>query len=156
MLNSTWFDTVDKMHHFSPSLRTGFRSAPDVKNIRLWISGLFLWQGSAVVYQYQVNQCPCICFFSHRNRKKRIPRPPPKALQKEDSDSVWNELAYHRKEHRNLVIEKWVTQNLDSPERKVFIMHQPNQLRPISRRSSKNFSLPSNWYQVLVGDATTL
>lgn len=41
-------------------------------------------------------------------RKKKKPKrvTDPKALQKEDSDAVWNELAYFKTEHKNLVVER--------------------------------------------------
>ena len=39
-------------------------------------------------------------------KKKKLKRSNPKALQKEDSDAVWNELAYFKTEHKNLFVEK--------------------------------------------------
>ncbi|KAJ8303841.1 hypothetical protein KUTeg_017424 [Tegillarca granosa] len=39
-------------------------------------------------------------------KKKKLRRSDPKKLQREDSDAVWNELAYFKNENRNLVVER--------------------------------------------------
>ena len=48
--------------------------------------------------------------LSNRKKKKRtqLRRSDPKSLQKEDSDTVWNELTYFKKENKNLMVERFV------------------------------------------------
>ncbi len=43
---------------------------------------------------------------SSRQKRRRLRRVDPRLLQKEDSDAVWNELAFFRNENRNLSVEK--------------------------------------------------
>ncbi len=43
-----------------------------------------------------------------RLKKSKLRKASPKSLQQEDSDAVWNELAYYKKQHKNLTIDKWV------------------------------------------------
>ena len=40
--------------------------------------------------------------------KKKLRRSPPKALQNEDSDKVWNELSFYRRQAKNYEVEKCV------------------------------------------------
>ena len=47
-------------------------------------------------------------FSIQRKKKVKLRRSDPKSLQQEDSDTVWNELAYHRRENKNLMVEKYV------------------------------------------------
>ncbi|XP_064619642.1 centlein-like [Lineus longissimus] len=39
-------------------------------------------------------------------KKKKLMRPEPKSLQKEDTDTVWNELTHFKNENRNLMVER--------------------------------------------------
>lgn len=40
---------------------------------------------------------------------RKIKRADPRQLQQEDSDAVWNELAYFKRENQELMIQKWVS-----------------------------------------------
>ena len=43
-----------------------------------------------------------------RKKRKKLQRSAPKSLQKEDSDGVWNELAFFKQANRALVAERSV------------------------------------------------
>jgi hypothetical protein len=47
-------------------------------------------------------------FNMYRKRKKPPQRSDPRHLQKEDSDAVWNELAYFKAQNRKLEVERYV------------------------------------------------
>ena len=40
---------------------------------------------------------------------RKVKRADPQQLQQEDSDAVWNELAYFKRENQELMIQKWVS-----------------------------------------------
>lgn len=40
---------------------------------------------------------------------RKIKRADPQKLRQEDSDAVWNELAYFKRENQELMIQKWVS-----------------------------------------------
>ena len=40
---------------------------------------------------------------------RKVKRVDPQQLQHEDSDAVWNELAYFKRENQELMIQKWVS-----------------------------------------------
>uniref|UniRef100_A0A8C5LY49 Centlein n=1 Tax=Leptobrachium leishanense TaxID=445787 RepID=A0A8C5LY49_9ANUR len=51
-----------------------------------------------------IEQCEVAC-VKERNTTKRLPRADPRQLRHEDSDAVWNELAYFKREHKKLQVE---------------------------------------------------
>ena len=46
------------------------------------------------------------CLRPKKASKKKLRRSPPKVLQNEDSDKVWNELAVYRRQAKNYEVEK--------------------------------------------------
>ena len=49
-----------------------------------------------------------LIFRPRKLKKTKLRKASPKSLQQEDSDAVWNELAYYKKHHKNLTIDKSV------------------------------------------------
>lgn len=57
---------------------------------------------------------------------RKMKRADPQQLRQEDSDAVWNELAYFKRENQELIIQKWVSfffnnVDLDKYLREVFL-----------------------------------
>ena len=57
-------------------------------------AGVSTWYTGLLLYSVQ------------KKKKLKLKRSDLKSLQQEDSDAVWNELAYYRRENKNLMIDK--------------------------------------------------
>lgn len=54
------------------------------------------------MYKFRIKQV----HFKNRTDTRKLQRAEPQQLQQEDSDAVWNELAYFKRENQELMIQK--------------------------------------------------
>ncbi|XP_063311314.1 centlein [Pelobates fuscus] len=65
---------------------------------------LLMLQSNYKEVKRHIEQCEESCAIERHN-KKRVMRADPRHLRHENSDAVWNELAYFKKEHKKLQVE---------------------------------------------------
>ena len=57
-------------------------------------------------YRGPVVLTPCVTVDRAKTKKKKLSQCHPKRLQNEDTDHVWNELAFFKTEAKNLAVDK--------------------------------------------------